>query len=212
MSHSEFHQENSNDLIHRPIRRPRTSFTGECMFAASWLRLMASPVVEDDNNPRGYSNKLELILSDYPHEINQRTASIAASFVTWLGTNCGMSFLMEARKLSKMLGDDMKGHVSAWAIENIRVRGINGGIRTVEAVLAKESSSVDLYGFRPNTPILSAAEVEVVENLVEWISSEEGRGFVGKCESAIEHLKNSTAEEERRQRRAKHARETSIEP
>lgn len=187
------------ELIHRPIRRPRTTFTGECMFAASWMRLMASPKVESERYCGGYANKLESILTLYPHEITQRTASIAASFISWLGTNNGLCFLLGARKMAETLGNIQDGYVAAWAIENRRAQGINYGVRTIEAVLSEEDSGRDLFGYRPNIPILSAAEVEVVDILVEWIACEEGRAFVNDCEAEIENLKKAKAAEERRQ-------------
>lgn len=188
-------------LIHRPIRRPRTTFTRECMFAASWLRLMDSPTIESDRTARGYVTKLESILSLYPHEITQRTASIAASFITWLGTNNGSCFLMEARKLSEILGSAERGYIAAWAIENRRAQGINNSVKTIEAILSSEASDQDLFGYRPNAPILSAAEVEVADLLVEWIACQEGRAFVSKCESEISLLQKAQAAEQSRHRK-----------
>jgi hypothetical protein len=174
------------------------------MFAAAWLRLMDSPEVEDDSNPRGYANKLERILHCYPHEITQRTASIAASFIMWLGTNCGRSFLMSARTTAAALGNTENGYVAAWAIENRRVSSMNNAVRTVESILQPDDhgQSQDMFGNRRNIPILSAAECEVVEALVEWISSEEGMAFVNKCESDISKLREAQVAEEHRQRQA----------
>lgn len=204
-------------LIHRPIRRPRTTFTGECMFAASWMRLMDSPLVESERYSGGFATKLESILTLYPHEITQRTASIAASFITWLGTNNGMCFLMSARKMGEVISNPQNAYVAAWAIENRRWQGINSGVRTIEAVLSKEDSGKDLFGYRPNIPILSAAEVEVVDLLVEWMAGEEGMTFVNNCEAQIESLKNARAAEEHRQmlaqsRKPNHTSEVTNEP
>lgn len=196
-------------LIHRPIRRPRTTFTGECMFAASWMRLMDSSPVESERYPGGFANKLESILTLYPHEITQRTASIAASFITWLGTNNGQCFLIAARKMGETLGNPQNGYIAAWAIENRRSQGINSGVRTIEAVLSKEDSGTDMFGYRPNIPILSAAEVEVVDLLVEWMAGEEGMTFVNNCEAEIESLKNAMAAEERRQFKIKNTNKTN---
>lgn len=198
MNHDGMQNAADPTLIHRPIRRPRTTFTRECMFAASWLRLMESPTMQSDSNPRGYVSKLESILCLYPHEITQRTASIAASFITWLGTNSGRCFMQEAQKVSETLGSLERGYVAAWAIENRRTQGINSGVRTIEAILATEDSSHDMFGYRPNIPILSAAEVEVVDLLVEWLAGEEGRVFVNKCESEVNLLQKAQAAEERR--------------
>lgn len=185
-------------LSHRPLRRTRTEFTGECMFAASWMRFMDSPLVEDDYNPRGYSTKLELILSTYPHQISQTTATIAASFITWLGTNGGLHFLNEARKMMVKVGNPADGFLAAWAIENRRTVSINSGVRTIEAILSKDDhgQTQDLFWERrPYAPLLSAAEVEVVEHLVEWLSCEEGMAFVSKCETEISNLREATQDE-----------------
>jgi hypothetical protein len=191
-------------LKHRPFRRARNGFAGECMFSSAWSRLMQSPPVEDDDNPRGQATKLEIILGNYPHEIGNRQSSIAASFVQWLGTNCGLSFLMSAKDLGKKLDSKHHGFLAAWAIENTRHSNVNYGVRTIEAVLAADDygQSQDLFSLRrPNVPVLTAADIEVVDALVSWLSTEEGLEFVETCQVEIENLRKAQQEDSMAQRK-----------
>lgn len=195
-------------LKHRPFRRPRNGFTGECMFSAAWTRLMQTPAIEDDDNHRGQSTKLELILNHYPHEIGERQASIAASFALWLGTNCGRSFLTSAKELSQKLSSNSYGFTAAWAIENKRHGNINSGVRTIEAILREEDfgQSQDLFSARrPNVPVLSAADLEVIDCLVDWLSTEEGITFANTCLAEIENLRQAQQDEVAALRRASQA-------
>lgn len=191
-------------LKHRPFRRARNGFVGECMFSSAWSRLMQSPPVEDDDNPRGQATKLELILNHYPHEIGERQASIAASFIQWLGTNCGLSFLKSATELGKKLESKPNGFLAAWAIENVRHSSVNYGVRTIEAVLAHEDYGQiqDLFSMRrPNVPVLSFADIEVVDQLLNWLATEEGLEFVNTCEVELENLRIAQQDDVRTQRK-----------
>ena len=44
----------------------------------------------------------------YPGCISQRDARVAASFAQWLGTNCGMAFIMEAERRIEQERDEMQ--------------------------------------------------------------------------------------------------------
>jgi hypothetical protein len=196
-------------LRHRPFRRPRNGFVGECMFSAAWSRLMQTPPIEDDENHRGQSTKLELILNHYPHEIGERQSSIAASFALWLGTNNGRSFLISAKELSQKLSSTSNGFTAAWAIENKRHSSINSGVRTVEAILCEEDfgQSQDLFSTRrPNVPVLSAADLEVIDAMVDWLSTGDGLDFANSCLDELESLRNAQMEEVASIRRADQAK------
>jgi hypothetical protein len=198
-------------LRHRPFRRPRNGFVGECMFSSAWTRLMQSPPVEDEDNPRGQATKLESILRIYPHEIGERQASIAASFALWLGTNGGRSFLSSAKELGEKLSSARYGYLSAWAIENERVSNINYNVRTIEAILREEDfgQSQDLFSTRrPNVQILSAADIEVVDTIVVWLATEEGMTFVNTCLDDLENLRRAQQDEVVALRRADNAKRT----
>lgn len=83
-------------LIHRGIRTPRANHIGEAVFAEKWKLLMAHEV---EHGPWDDLNRtkpmLEVVLRDYPFKITQRAATVAATWIGWLGCNNGFSILGE---------------------------------------------------------------------------------------------------------------------
>lgn len=172
-------------LSHEPIRAPRADVIGECVYAARWAALMAE-TVDTYGHEAGV---LGTILSLLVREPSQRHATVAASFIKWLGTNCGRAFLQQAKQHEPMVGGG-GGYAAAWGVENARRPGINGGYRAIEAILAP----ADHWGtalFSGHTglvrqPDLSLDDYEAVEQLVRWLGSYEGRQFVAACEAEID--------------------------
>jgi hypothetical protein len=173
---------------HKSLRPPRVGFIGETVFAAYWVNLMAIPA------PTWYdsqtNHQLLLILHDMPGTITQRHATVAATLVTWLGTNCGRAFLSDAQQLEQKMGR-FAGHAypAAWAIENARSSGINGGFRTVEHLLAPDdhfgrNSRGHGLSFQPE---LTADDLEVMEHVAKWLGTPEGKQFTAVCENEIKH-------------------------
>lgn len=118
------------NLIHQPIRPPRDMIE-ERVYSRHWQALM------EDNRGRDRS-PLEQILISYPEPIDQRAASIAASFICWLGTNVGCSFLRMGRRLSELPELCGQGYVAAWGVQNRRFHATNGGARAVEFLVRTE--------------------------------------------------------------------------
>lgn len=154
-------------LLHEPIRAPRLGFHGECIFAATWREFMAKQAHYFDSSEPMFN----VVLSSLPTEPTQRHASILASVVTWLGTNCGRSVIEEAERHDPPGGllTDYR-YLHAWWHDNHRRIGINEGIRTIEHLLST--------GHPSPLPGLSAEDLEVVDHLMCWLGTKHGQIFL----------------------------------
>lgn len=173
------------ELSHKPIHGPRVDHVGENVYAFEWETLNVS--VRRKNDPPNVL--LGSILYDMERRITQRHASVAASFITWLGTNCGQSIILKAHQLKCA---ELYGHqafTAAWAIENTRRNGINGGIRYIESILAPpDHFGQDLFskmwGLR-RMPNLSIEDHETVEHVVAWLCTDRAGEFIRRCDHLI---------------------------
>jgi hypothetical protein len=178
------------NLVHEPMHPPRNGFIGENVFAAAWKEEMAKPgaaYYDCDEYALG------AVLWNMPGKLTQRRATVAASFVTWLGTNAGAGLLYVARGLEKRMVHTAMAYQAAWAHENERRRGINNGIRLLEYQLAMpeniETNPMFFTGGLRSLPVLSADDYEVAEHVVRWLA-EHGQPFVIACEAEIKRLQN----------------------
>lgn len=173
-------------LQHTPILPPRPD-TEEVLFAARWLSTM--------EQGRG---ALDAVLEHYPHPIEQREAHVAASFIVWLGTHAGKSFLGRASALCRHMPPE-DACVAAWAVSNRRKRYVNFGTRMLEHCVADrlvdDQSNTRLPGTAP-----SVRDYEVVEHVAAWIGSPDGQGFIRQCELDCERAN--------RERRLRHRAES----
>lgn len=174
-------------LQHAPVRPPRAGFIGENVFAERWAKYIAKGPRYGFDSWRHCPNAvLADILTELPARITQRHASVCASIVCWLGTNCGRATLEEAEKYAKTM---FAGYTAAWAIENKRTGHVNGGVRCLEHLLAPE----DHYGkclftggiVLRRRPELTAEDYETAEHLWAWLGSDPGRAFTQGCKQEI---------------------------
>ena len=164
-------------LAHEAIRPARKGNPRELVFAGRWRELMQSK-----------HDALNRILSDYPAPIEQREASVAASFITWLGTNIGQAMLecAELRTAEKRHGAwtpsyaASDAHLGAWVAENRRKHGIDCGGRTLEAILADPATAQHAQP--------SAADYEVAEHVAFWLGQHDGQQFLSACQSEVQAL------------------------
>jgi hypothetical protein len=189
----EEHLRRRGPFIHEPVRPARKGHTGEQVYLQTWQKLMG----EDDEN--GLSGEaLACILSPLPRYIEQRDATVAASFMCWLGTNCGQSFMHNARNLLTKIGLLWEGNafIMAFARENYRHRAVNDGYTMAEYLLAPET----FYrgGTLRRHPEVSADDLEALSHLAAWLGSKEGQAFIKQAEDGI---KNRLREEEARRLR-----------
>jgi hypothetical protein len=189
---------NAAKLDHRAINPPSASLVGEKVFAQRWQDLMAlhKKHGHDPEKPM-----IEEVLRRMLCEVRQRHATVAATFIQWLGTNGGRAFIDEGERLGKLMTCRAHGYLGAWAVENYRCPGINSGIRAIEYILAP----ADYYceGILKQIPEVSADDYEVVEHVIWWLA-EDGREFLQGCLKEIERQ----TEIERDRRLRKFAKET----
>lgn len=154
---------------HKPAHMPREGLIRENVFYENWVKLLKSEDSLDDPANQKFAD----ILGSYGHRLNERAATVAASFVTWLGTNLGSAYLHEARKFSKTQNHDSGAYLMVWAMTNVRVSNVSHGLRQLELCLVVD---------RNKSPELSSADYEVVEHLVMWLGRSNGQRFLAKCE------------------------------
>lgn len=178
---------------HTPLR-PVRDLVPEQVFAREWKALMGKYVdIEDD------VTMFDRVLRNYPFKATERHSRVLASVVTWFGTNCGNSFLLEAERLRKETDAKFVRHpyLMQWALENVRESWSNGGVRTLEHCVATkfERSHFGLgYLMPPRGPTPSADDYEVVEHLMLWLGTRDGQDFLTLCarEAEVERLRLDT--------------------
>ena len=172
-------------IVHKPIRPVRDDVVGEVVFSAAWEK-MATRVFNHDEEEVG----VFLDLAKY-HRLPdlERAARVAASFMTWLGTNCGNSFLHEA--------SNRKGrhrYLLEWGKENRREYGINNNVRTIEFLIAPEDHFKN--GALIKYPQVLFQDCEVVEMMCEWLERNNAQQMLKDCayEIKIRHSERTRLE------------------
>lgn len=170
---------------HRPLHPPRDGVIGEHVFAERWQKFMGSYAGVDDDGESNY--RLRSILSSLPAYVTQRHATVAATFITWLGTNCGRAFLEEGRRLEENAKSPGygAGYDRAWAEHNARHSWLNSGFRTVEHLLATKEDRCPQSGRLIYRPDLTTDDYEVCELVARWLGTKEGKEFVDACNADI---------------------------
>lgn len=156
-------------LKHTPLHPPRDDHD-ESIYARRWGEL----------NENG--DVFAGLMANYMRKYGQREATIIASFICWLGTNVGMLYLSDARRLSAsaFLED---AYLAAWAIHNKRSVGVSSGYRLIEVLLAEKAGSDAL------APTLCADDYECADLAARWLSTPIGLKFIDQCEAEIERLR-----------------------
>lgn len=118
------------------------------------------------------------------HRASVRDCRVAASFVTWIGTNCGASFLHEAKSRVNDYVFSEPAYLATWALVNRRERHVSSNVRTVEAILSPESLFRGTGGTayeRSQKLSITLRDLDTVESLVKWLASSHGDAFVTDC-------------------------------
>lgn len=174
------------DIQHKP--RQLRDLLSEKVFAREWEAFASVQIDLDDldhddpNMTRGQS-----IAAGHNRmlEIGQAEATLAATFITWLGTNVGNCFLGKGRRMEQDMGQwnlPGTGFLAAWAVHNARHIGHNSGWRSCE-YLAWDGEWNDARRYNP--PEMTAAQLEILENMARWLGTQEGTAFLARCEALI---------------------------
>jgi len=203
-------------LKHQPETPCRASVYGEGIYLGAWQRFMATTPEYCDGEPDDrfltiYGPRLQVdfdTVDDFEdeaanaerHKPRQRAAAVAASFIVWLGTNCGQSFVHEARKLSKELSGwhRERAYLYAWTYTNSRHAGMNGMRITAQAIV-KEPDATDL---------------EVMTVTAEWLATADGQNLIAEAEKEIDLTRAALREQNqmvaRAQTRARDMKEAGL--
>lgn len=152
-------------VVHRPLQPPRRGTPGEEIYLALWQEFATQ-------RPREWFH----IFQDMRYKPRQRAATVAASFMTFMGCNGGAGFTHFAETLAKDMHpfSRERAFIAAWAIENTRHRGINHGLRMIEYMLAREHPIEGrIFGrgvAESRVPVVTMEDEDVVECMVKWWS------------------------------------------
>lgn len=158
----------SPKLRHVPLCPPRASIPREGLFLALWQQF-----AEQRAEEWGY-----IFNSNSP--VRQRAASVAASFMVYMGCNGGNGFTRRAEKMAEtgaFTGPE-NAYLAAWAIENQRLHYLNSGLRTIEYMLAREHPICNELGGRvvwSLVPAVTQEDADIVESMVVWWSGTTAR-------------------------------------
>jgi hypothetical protein len=172
-------------IEHIPIAPPRKGHEGEQAYLDLWKRFMA----------RCDEDALESMFSAtaYRRLATQRQASVAASFVLWLGTNCGTAMLRTAQDSMTTGGyrnDPSCRYLRQWELENRRAMFINGGLRCVEAILTPERSGGGQLTLH-NVPTVTVDDLDVIDCICMWLATQDGQHFIKAADAQITALQRA---------------------
>lgn len=166
----------STNLKYIPIKNARK----DVPFERIYLQLLNELMVK---SPGELLNCLNIT-----HSFKQRSASVVASFVVYMGCNVGKNFTREAIELanSKLFHSSSDAFLAAWAIFNKRQSNGTSVIRPSEVMLSSE------YIFENNrinwnrVPSVTQEDNDVIEGMVNWWSSKSGEIFRQKAQKIYE--------------------------
>lgn len=163
----------SRGLVHQPARPCRNGVPGEVVFLSRWQMLMLAPLGDEDAHP------LQEILGDVVDRVEQRDATLAASFMTWLGTNVGGAMIYESCQIRGVPYPVL----AAWSNHNMRRRHINLGIRTLQSLLVSADAPLHPITKDPlRPPRVSVRDLEVAEALAVWLGWPAGQAYIAACQ------------------------------
>lgn len=151
-------------VVHTPLAPPRKSVPGEVIYLDLWREWATIRPLEWH----------AIFCTTGP--VRQRAASVAASFMTFMGCNCGRAFTDEAERLatSRVFPSRERAFIAAWAIENQRIYHVNRGLRTSEFMLAAEHPLEHNFNhgvIRSLVPAVTQEDNDIIESMAIWWST-----------------------------------------
>ena len=153
-------------LIFEPVCPCRPGIYGEGIFVRLWREYATGVPQWAEEDDAIFAH----ILMDLPGKPTQRDATVATSFMCWLGTNIGNAYLIGAERHVRVDANRCRGFLAVWAWENRRRRGINSGRRLSDAIL---DDNVD------------ARDLEVLEVMATWLGTKDGLALVAQAQEEI---------------------------
>jgi hypothetical protein len=179
-------------LEHKPLFKPRSGHDGEQVYASMWEATMLD-VRQDTFGDAVFP--IDYVLSDYKGPIEQRQATVLATVACWLGCNWGADLLRRAAtERDSGRWPSRHAYLIAWTLSNHRERGMNGGVRTIEYMLAPEELRKPvpyaIGGVLSALPALSADDVETVDHLMAWLAEQAGQRYLARCDAKLEGIRH----------------------
>lgn len=118
------------------------------------------------------------ILHDMPVLLTDRHSRIAATFITWLGTNVGGSIIWHLRVRGSTAKEPLfydRCVLKKWHEQNHRHSFCNQGFRSSDYLTSAD--------WEKPTVCRDALEIEVFDHLANWLGSADGRQFVAAAEA-----------------------------
>lgn len=162
-------QMSTKTLQHVPFRPARKDLA-EAVFLNEWKALNTQ-----------LPTLLTSILGQRP---GQRDARVAASFITWIGTQAGASFLAMAKGHVETFSYPQPAYLATWALVNRRERHVSAGVRTIEIILSDEDLFKKDRSYARSRAArlpISMSDMDVIESMVTWISTAQGDAFLDHC-------------------------------
>lgn len=190
------YRENSRNFSHNPnAPYPRQGMVAETVYADYWRDFAKG--TRENGNGEALPNIVRLF-NKLPFYLEQKHATLAASFICWLGTNAGLGFIGRCKRFSENINNPEEAYLSAWAVDNRRIYGHNSNTRTIEWLKADESALVrGMDGFLcfSQSPEVNLEDQDIIETLICWLSDTEGQRFVKACEKEIERRREESRAE-----------------
>lgn len=150
-------------IEHIPLCPPRTGIPGEGIYLKLWQEFA-------EKRPDDWAD----IFRDMNDGIDQRIASVAASFMVFMGCNAGRNLVERANQLRDKFPWPVEAFEAAWAIMNRRRKGINCGLRVAEYMLATVHPIDAEMGGRvvwERVPDVTQKDMDTLECMVAWWST-----------------------------------------
>lgn len=169
-------------IDHSPLRLPRKDWWGEEAFHAAWQELVSQPMVTPWDGGRNQSPLAEVLGAI---DVNQRRATVAATFAVWLGCSAGRQILWRGDEIRLATNHEMIKYPTlvAWTQENVRYCHVNSGMRMADGVFALSSDRGPDWLGRGNDiirqPRYTADDLEVIERMCMWLDTPKGRRWAG---------------------------------
>lgn len=152
---------------HIPLCPPRAGTPGEGIYLGLWVEFATA-------RPREWA---AIFCTNGP--VRQRAASVAASFMVFMGCNAGRDFTWKAERLAESGAFPYRegAFVAAWALDNRRSMGVNNGLRMSEYMLAREYPIYEAPHFNrghvswSRVPNITQEDNDILESMVVWWSS-----------------------------------------
>jgi hypothetical protein len=172
-------------VVHRPLHPARRESTpGEGIYLDMWVDWCT-------RNPYEWR-----AIFDTTGPVRQRAASVAASFMVFMGCNGGYAFSHEAERYAQQqfFFSRESAFLAAWAVYNARTGGVNGGLRTSEFMLAPAYPYVGDGGMSPRldwklVPNITQEDNDILESMVRWWAGPAAKVMRSIAEPLIESEK-----------------------